>query len=127
MYFSVTNGLPIALNFRAAFLGRDTVKHKRDTLLTVPVNGGGTVYPIPGASVDPSGSVSQARSTALQITMNSDQVRKFNASDSVYVLLTVNTSGNNTTTPVQAVRIRSTDYVTIRASANMVFILKEKR
>lgn len=125
LYFSITNGLPLSLSFRAAFMGINPITHRRDTLLVVPQTGGGTVYSINGATVDAAGSVASPTSSTLNISLVAQEFQALSASDSVYIRFALNTSGSQGP-PVQAVRIRATDFITIRASANAVFTVNKK-
>jgi hypothetical protein len=121
--FSITNALPLALNFRAAFMGMDALSHTRDTLLSLP--SGGNVYTVAGAQVNGAGTVSAPTQSTFKIGLVTPEILALAASDSVYIKLTLNTSGS-AGPPVQAVRINAADYITIRASANMVYTVNKK-
>jgi hypothetical protein len=126
LYFSITNGLPLKLDFRAAFMGINTLTHARDTLLWIPPSRNGTVYTVNGAQVNNLGSVTNASATTFNISLaDTLETHALAASDSVYIKVTLNTSGSQGP-PVQAVKIRVTDYIRIRASANAVYTVNKK-
>ncbi len=126
MYFSIENGLPLALSFKANFIGRKSAQpFNRDTLLRTPQLPLYSTYSIAGANVDASGSVTSAKTSIFNISLVTQEIQALSASDSVYIRVSLNTSGTQGP-PAQAVRIRATDYIRIRASANAVYTVNKK-
>jgi hypothetical protein len=126
LYFSIENGLPLALSFRANFMGRTTSPpFNRDTLLRTPQLPLYSTYAIAGANVNSSGSVTSPNTTTFNISLVTQEIQALSASDSVYIRVSLNTSGTQGP-PAQAVRISATDYIRIRASVNAVYTVNKK-
>ncbi|HAL56883.1 MAG TPA: hypothetical protein DCP63_10520, partial [Bacteroidetes bacterium] len=117
MYFELTNGLPIQLSLRAALIGK-TTSGRRDTLLWIPTDGPRVIA---AASIDQGGRVSGSKLSSFSIRLIGSEIDKFNDADVMWFKLQVETSGGGVT-PVQ---IRGSDFVRIRASANMVYTVNK--
>ncbi|MCX6143035.1 MAG: hypothetical protein NTZ35_07430 [Ignavibacteriales bacterium] len=118
MYFEVTNGLPLQLVLQSAFLGKSTAG-KRDTLFWIPNDGPRTIAAAP---VDQGGSVTSPRTTAFSIQLKQSDIDKYNDADAIWYRLQVSTTGGGSV----AVKVRTTDFVTVRASATMVYTVNQK-
>jgi hypothetical protein len=126
LFFSIENHLPLALSFKANFLGKSsTPPFKVDTVLRTPQLPLYSTYSIAGANVDASGSVTTSNTSTFNISLVTQEFQALSSSDSVYIKVTLNTSGALTPT-VQAVKIKATDYIRIRASANAVYTVNKK-
>lgn len=118
IYFEVTNGLPVQLVLQSAFLGK-LIGGKRDTLLWIPSDGPRTIAAAP---VDQGGSVASSRTTAFLVQVKQSDMAKYNVADAIWYRLRVETTGGGSA----AVKVRTTDFVTVRASATMVYTLNKK-
>ena len=119
VYLEVVNGLPIQLTLRAALLGRSAPGQRPDTLLWIPTDGTRTIAAAP---IDQNGLTAGSKTTAFSITLMGSEIDKFNDANTAYFKLQVVTTGGGTT----PVKVRSSDFVTIRASANMVYTANKK-
>jgi len=112
--FYFFNKFPVALNFRANFLGNyNPMTHKADTLLVIAP---GTS--IQAAAVDNDGNTTAPTFSKLSITLNNAQMIQFNNADSLYVRLDLSTSNNG-----QIVRLRDTDYIRIYAKGDISYTM----
>jgi hypothetical protein len=118
MYFEITNGLPVQLALQSAFLGK-LVGGRRDTLLWIPSDGPRTIVAAP---VDQGGSVTGPRTTAFFVQLKQSDMATYNSADAIWYRLRVETTGGGSA----PVKVRSTDFVTVRASATMVYTLNKK-
>jgi hypothetical protein len=118
MYFQIANGLPLQLTMRAALLGQ-LIKGKRDTLLWIPTDGPRTIT---AASVDQGGSATGQKTSAFMIQLKNSDIDAFNNADAMWFKLQVETTGGGTV----PVKVRSTDSVSVRASASMVYTVNKK-
>jgi hypothetical protein len=118
VYFEVNNGLPVQLILQAAFLGKP-VGGKRDTLLKIPTDGPRTIAAAP---VDQGGLVAGPKSTAFLIQLNQSEILKYNDADAIWYRVLVESTGGGTT----PVKVRNSDMVNVRASANMVYTVNKK-
>lgn len=118
IYFEITNALPIQLRFRTAFLGT-VIGNKRDTLVRVPSDGPRVVLP---AIVDQKGNVKNPQVSSFNISLTGTEMDKINSSDVMWYKFEIETSGGGKV----PVRIRSNDFIRIRASANTVYTINKK-
>jgi hypothetical protein len=118
MYFEVTNGLPVQLTIRSALLGK-LIGGKRDTLVWIPSDGARTIA---AAAVDQDGSVTSAKTSAFYVQLKQSEIEKYNDADAIWYKLQVQTTGGGTA----PVKVRSTDFVSVRASATMVYTMNKK-
>ena len=118
MYFEVTNGLPIQVSFRAALL-RKSAFGKPDTLLWLPADGPRTIA---AASVDQGGSVIAPKTSPFSIGLMESEAEKINDADAIWYKIQIETTGGGTV----AVKFRQQDFVTVRASANMVCTMNKQ-
>ena len=118
VYFEVTNGLPLQLVLQSAFLGKSTAG-KRDTLFRVPQDGPRTIAAAP---VDQGGLVTSPKTTAFFIQLGQSDIEKYNDADAIWYRLQVSSTGGGSV----AVKVRTTDFVTVRASATMVYTVNQK-
>ena len=118
MYFEVTNGLPLQLVLRSAFLGK-SVGGKRDTLFWIPTDGPRTIAAAP---VDQGGSVSGPKTTAFFVQLKQSDIEKYNEADAIYYKFQIETTGGG----IVPVKVRSTDFISVRASATMVYTVNKK-
>ena len=117
MYFEVTNGLPVQLILQAAFLGK-SIGGKRDTLLWIPTDGARTIAAAP---IDQSGAVTSAKTSAFYVQLKGSEIEKYNDADAIWYRLQVQTTGGGTV----PVKVRGTDFVSVRASATMVYTVNK--
>ncbi|MEK6651087.1 MAG: hypothetical protein AABY75_08920 [Bacteroidota bacterium] len=117
--FSVTNKIPAQLAFRLRLLGRLTPGSPRDTLLRIPVDGSSRT--IAAATVDANGNAVAPSASSFEIGLTTQQVDLFNKADTMYVRLDLQTSGAGT----QAVRFRTSDFIRLRMSGNLVYIVNQ--
>ncbi|MBI2620014.1 MAG: hypothetical protein HYW57_08025 [Ignavibacteriales bacterium] len=115
LFFDIDNGLPLALSFRAFLVG--TPAGFRDTLLLIPTDGPRIIAP---ADVDASGNVTSSTISRFSISLVGDDLAKFEASDGMLVQLDVETTNGGS-----VVRVRNTDFVKLRASANLVYTVNK--
>jgi hypothetical protein len=118
MYFEVVNGLPLQLILQSALLGK-SIAGKRDTLLRIPTDGPRTIAAAP---VDQGGSVTGTKKSAFFITLRSSDIDAYNNADAIWFKLQIETTGGGTV----PVKVRSTDSVSVRASATMVYTVNKK-
>ncbi len=117
MYFDVTNATPMGLTFRGAFL-KETAPGVFDTLLRVPSTGVRLVTP---GTVDPqSGIVISPQESVFELVLSDADMQLYNQCDVFWFKFGLITSGGGTT----PVTFRSTDYVRVRASGNIVYRLE---
>jgi hypothetical protein len=117
-YFNITNGLPVQLTLHSALLGY-LKGGKRDTLLWIPTDGSRTIA---AASVDQGGSVTSPKTTTFMVQLKQSEIERYNAADVFWFRLRVETTGGGTV----PVKVRSTDFVTVRASTSIVYIMNQK-
>jgi len=120
LYFTISNGLPVSFGFLATFQKYDPVIKGPRTLLTVPVSGAPEI--IQGGKVNASGIVTSDSSTSFSLSLYNAQIQQLVNADSVGVLFLLSTS-SGASVPVV---FDSTYTIHVRASANMVYTLKEK-
>ncbi len=126
LYFTIANRMPVSVAFRMAFLKTDSATRRQDTVLTIPQTGLGDVYAINGAQVDVNGfAVDPAAQTQFKFTLTNPEIMALVGADSLYTRFSINTSGAALPT-VQAVHLQAQDYINVKASANMVYKLKER-
>ncbi len=115
--FSVGNRIPAQLGFRLHLIGRLTPTSPVDTLLRIPTDG--SVRTIAAAPVDANGNSLSEVASHFDIGLTSSDVALFNKADTMYFRLDLQTSGGGT----QAVRFRTTDYVRLRMSGNLIYLV----
>lgn len=115
--FSVTNRIPAQVAFRLWLVGSATPGAQRTTLLTIPTDGSSRT--VSAAAVDASGNATTPASSHFNLGLNSSEVALFNKADSMYYRIELQTSGSGT----QAVRFRTSDYIRLRMSGNIVYIV----
>jgi hypothetical protein len=118
IYFEVVNGLPVQLILQSALLGK-SIAGKRDTLLRIPTDGPRTITAAP---VDQGGSVTGTKKSSFFIQLKSSDIDAYNNADAIWFKLQIETTGGGTV----PVKVRSTDFVSIRASATMVYTVNKK-
>jgi hypothetical protein len=118
MFFEVTNGLPLQLVFQSALLGK-SIAGKRDTLLRIPTDGPRTIA---AAAVDQGGSVTGTKKSSFFIQLKGSDIDAYNNADAIWFKLQVETTGGGTV----PVKFRSSDSVSVRASATMVYTINKK-
>ena len=118
MYFEITNGLPLQLVMQSAFLGK-SIAGRRDTLLWIPTDGPRTIAAAP---VDQGGSVTGTKKSTFLIQLKNSDIDAYNNADAIWYKLQVETTGGGTV----SVKFRSSDSVSVRASATMVYTLNKK-
>jgi hypothetical protein len=112
--FYFYNKFPVALNFRANFLGNyNPHTHKADTLLVIAPS-----TSIQAAAVDNDGNTTAPTFSKVSISLNNTQMIQFNNADSLYVRLDLSTSNNG-----QIVRLRDTDYIRIYAKGDISYTM----
>ena len=117
-YFEVTNGLPIQLIFRAALL-RKSAFGRMDTILWLPSDGPRTIV---AAAVDQNGNATGPKVSSFSVRLLGSDAEQFNNADALWYKLQVETTGGGTV----PVRFRQQDFVTVRASANMVYTINKQ-
>jgi len=117
-HVEIDNGLPIQLRLRSAFL-RSKPQGKKDTLLWIPQTGSQTIL---SSVIDQNGVSVNSRKSAFSITLTGSEMELVNASDIIWFKFEVETA-NGGKTPV---KIRSTDFIKIRASANTVYTVNRQ-
>jgi hypothetical protein len=118
MYFEIVNGLPLQLILQSALLGKSSAG-KRDTLLRIPTDGPRTIAAAP---VDQGGSVTGAKKSSFFIQLKSSDIDAYNNADAIWFKLQIETTGGGTV----PVKFRSSDSVSVRASATMVYTVNKK-
>jgi hypothetical protein len=118
VYFEINNAMPLELSFRAALLRRDTLGGAPDTLLFLPPDGPRTILPAP---VDPTGYVTGPQLSVFSITLTGPQISLLDSSNVIWYRFGIQTTGGGTS----AVRVRDSDYIHIRASANLVLTVNK--
>ena len=119
LYFSLDNGLPISFGFLAKFQGYDTTLKARRTFLSIPVSG--SPQTINGAPIDANGEATGTSPTNFSIGLVTSQILELVGCDSVAMVFQLSTSS-----APKAVVFNADDIIHVRASANMVYTLKEK-
>ena len=119
--FEFTNRLPISFTFNAAMFRHLTPGGPRDTVLTIPTDN--VPRTVQAATVDGNGNATTAVISPFQIGLVGADMDKFALADSIAIRLDVATSNSG----AGAVRIRSGDYIRIRASGNMVYTLNKPK
>ncbi|MGB2869689.1 MAG: hypothetical protein WBD36_14630 [Bacteroidota bacterium] len=119
--FEFTNRLPIEFTFGAAMFRHVTPGGPRDTVLTIPTDNVPRI--VQAATVDGNGNATTPAISVFQIGLVGADMNKFSLADSIAIKLDVSTSNNG----AAAVRIRSSDYIRIRASGNMVYTLNKPK
>jgi len=117
MYFEVSNGLPVQLTLQSALLGKNAAG-RRDTLLRIPTDG---IRVITAAEVDQGGSTVGPKVSSFSVRLTGPEIDKFNDADAMWFRLQVETTGGGKV----PVKVRSSDFVHIRASANMVYTINK--
>lgn len=117
MFFEITNGLPVQISFRAALLGNTSTG--RDTLLWLPTDGPRVLA---AAVLAPSGSVASPSLTRFSVVMTSADLEKFNQADALWYRLQIETAGGG----INAVTLKDSDFVQVKASANLVYRVNER-
>ncbi len=118
MYFEVVNGLPLQLILQSALLGK-SIAGKRDTLLRIPTDGPRTIAAAP---VDQGGSVTGTKKSSFFIQLKSSDIDAYNNADAIWFKLQIETTGGGTV----PVKFRSSDSVSVRASATMVYTVNKQ-
>ncbi|OGU63396.1 MAG: hypothetical protein A3H45_14750 [Ignavibacteria bacterium RIFCSPLOWO2_02_FULL_55_14] len=120
LQFKITNHMPVGLKFRARLVGYDSLAGRRDTLLFIPSNG--LTQDIDPAPVDGGGAVTAPVPGNFTITLSAQEVEKFNMSDSIFIRIDMQSTGNG----VQAVRFRASDYVRVIMGGGLVYIVNRQ-
>jgi len=117
LFFQVTNATGMGLTFRSAFL-RESSPGVYDTLLWVPPSGTRVVS---AGSVDPqTGLVNAPQVSAFELYMSEAEMQLYNQSDLLWFNFGLVTAGGG----MVPVTFRSTDYVRVQSSANIVYRLE---
>ncbi|HEX9614357.1 MAG TPA: hypothetical protein VGA55_02580, partial [Bacteroidota bacterium] len=112
LYFDIVNRFPFSLEFRSALLqygSGNTV----DTLTMIPSDGPRV---IPASPVDGTGSAIDSTISRFAITMTETQAQFFELSDLMWIELNLETANSGS-----VVKLKDSDYVRVRASANLVY------
>lgn len=117
--FSVGNRIPAQLGFQLRLFRRPTPSIV-DTVLMIPSDG--TFRTIGAASVDASGNATAEAVSHFEIGLTTTEVEQFNRADSMLFRISLQTSGSGT----QVVRFRTSDYVRIRMTGNMTYIVNNQ-
>lgn len=92
---------------------------KRDTLLWIPTDGPRTISAAP---VDQGGSATSPRTSAFFVQLKQADIEKYNDADAMWFRLQIQTTGGGSV----PVKVRSTDSVSVRASATMVYTVNKQ-
>ncbi|MCU0452597.1 MAG: hypothetical protein MUE68_02990 [Bacteroidetes bacterium] len=118
--FSVGNRIPAQLGFQLRLFRRLTPTSPVDTVLMIPTDG--LVRSIAAATVDASGNATGETPSHFDISLTTAQVQQFNQADSMLFRFFLQTSGSGT----QVVRFRTSDYVRVRLSGDMTYIVNRQ-
>ena len=116
IYFEVTNSLPFSLSFRAALIGPTPTG--RDTLLHLPAAGPQAIAP---PAMGPDGTVTTPAVTSFAVTLTGAEMNKFNDAEVLWYSLHIDTADGP-----KPVKIKSSNSVQIKASANLVYTVNKQ-
>jgi len=117
LYFQTTNGTPMGLTFLGALL-RESSPGVYDTLLWLPKTG---IRNVQAGVVDPvSGTVTSPSISAFDVSMSDADMQLYNQSTHLWFRFGLQTA-NGGTVPV---KFRSTDFVRLQTSANIIWALE---
>jgi len=119
--FTIDNGIPLQFGFQACFLGLNKATNKRDTLVKLPQSG--PAYTILGSPVDAGGSSNGINTSQFTVAVAVADMQNIAASDSVFVRYTTQTSG----TTGQAVKVRTSDSIRLRAGATLTYQINKPK
>lgn len=117
--FSVGNRIPAQLGFQLRLFRRPTPTTV-DTVLLIPADG--SFRTIGAASVDASGNATAEAISHFVVGLTAADVEQFNRADSMLFRFSLQTSGSGT----QVVRFRTSDYIRVRLTGNMTYIVNNQ-
>jgi hypothetical protein len=122
MNFEVYNHIPLQMAFHAALMGKATPTSPYDTLMHIPTDNIPRVV-LP-AHVNTSGVSSDSVLSTFSFVLADTSITKLSTVDSMYVQFDIQTTP--TGVQIKPVRIQSTDFISVRASGNLIYMINKQ-